>query len=316
VTARGRCEARLRHKLIFEHLTRLTKRGHWTKLFFVQNPHVDWFEGLEVSEITVTGSYDLLTDQLRHFDGKKIATWWRTARPVSQSGGGFYYVQDVEHGYALSTEEYQAITGSYHLGLRTYTESQWVADELGRMGVPTPNVGVGIDRKNFYPHDEPLTNNEVLFHNRAHHLKGPELRNRVTSMQLGVTFVGYSPWGPHYMVPNMVHFHNPTDAQLGERMRHALALLVTSTHEGFCLPAAEAMACGIPVVTTPADGNTFCRDGYNCLLGRDAIQLANAIQRLRADRELWLKLREGALETAEQWNWNSVIDKVELVLDS
>jgi len=42
----------------------------------------------------------------------------------------------------------------------------------------------------------------------------------------------------------------PGDAWLRTHYEHALGLLYPSRHEGFGLPALEAMLCGCPVVTT------------------------------------------------------------------
>jgi glycosyltransferase involved in cell wall biosynthesis len=41
-----------------------------------------------------------------------------------------------------------------------------------------------------------------------------------------------------------------SDEALPEYYRGAAALVVPSFHEGFCMPAAEAIACGCPVITT------------------------------------------------------------------
>lgn len=61
----------------------------------------------------------------------------------------------------------------------------------------------------------------------------PEIKETIRALKLGtyVKITGYVP-----------------DRELPSYYRGAEALLVTSLWEGFCLPAAEAMACGCPVV--------------------------------------------------------------------
>ena len=57
-----------------------------------------------------------------------------------------------------------------------------------------------------------------------------------------------------------------------------VAVCLPRPEEGFYLPALEAMAAGCIVVTMDCVGNRgFCRRGENCLIGRDAPTLADAV---------------------------------------
>ncbi len=65
-----------------------------------------------------------------------------------------------------------------------------------------------------------------------------------------------------------VHLQLPSDQTLVKLYNKAGLYLLTSTHEGFGLTAAEAMACACPVVATYAQGNEeYCIDGYTALDG-------------------------------------------------
>jgi glycosyltransferase involved in cell wall biosynthesis len=65
--------------------------------------------------------------------------------------------------------------------------------------------------------------------------------------------------------PGISYERGPSDDRVAELFCEASVFVQTSTHEGFCLPVLEAMACGTPVVCTDADGNRdFCSDGENC----------------------------------------------------
>ena len=80
-----------------------------------------------------------------------------------------------------------------------------------------------------------------------------------------------------------------------------VAVCLPRAEEGFYLPALEAMAAGCIVVTMDCIGNRgFCKPGENCLIGRDAPTLADAVASAaamaRSDRDA---LRERAGETVE-----------------
>jgi len=60
------------------------------------------------------------------------------------------------------------------------------------------------------------------------------------------------------------HVMRATEAELIELYRTSTALLVTSEQEGLCIAAMEAMACGLPVISTHCGGpETFMEDNQN-----------------------------------------------------
>lgn len=304
------------HKDIFEQANRLAARGHDVEIASIHQDATSWFP-LRVPN-RVYGNYPNLISYLSNIEAVKVATWWKTARPVAAAGGGAYFVQDVETSYAASAQEASRISDTYKVGLQMFTESRWIPEEMQRLGLPIPTyVGIGVDTEVFRPADirEPARD-WVLFHERGHPLKGPETRLAVLrELRDRVTTVGYSPWQPNPYAAG--HLASPSDEQLAEAMSQSLCLLVTSVHEGFCMPAMEAMACGLPVVTTNAHGNWFCQHGYNCLIGDSATELTEHILRLQKDHHLWRELRHGALATVEEhFHWDPVIDRLEEFLRS
>jgi glycosyltransferase involved in cell wall biosynthesis len=91
----------------------------------------------------------------------------------------------------------------------------------------------------------------------------------------------------------------------------------TSTHEGFCLPALEAMATGCAVVCTDAHGNRdFCEDGANCLMpAHDRRSVTDALARALADPGLRERLGRAGIDTAAGYSWPRRIDALEHFLD-
>ncbi|MGA0068559.1 MAG: MSMEG_0565 family glycosyltransferase [Miltoncostaeaceae bacterium] len=89
--------------------------------------------------------------------------------------------------------------------------------------------------------------------------------------------------------------------------RAADVLAFPSTREGFGLAVMEAMAAGLPVVTSDIPVlSEFLRDGEDCLMTPvgDSGPLAQALVRLVNDGELRARLTASALQTAGRYTWD------------
>ncbi len=306
------------HRNVFSLANHLQDRGHTVVCFAVNTALTTWMD-IRVP-IQFTGTYEELEMTLRGWDGALIATWWKTAAPVARTcapGRGYYFCQDIETSYSTDATYKSRVLASYRLGLTPFTYGKWIQEEYEKLGLGhIERIGMAVEKDLFYPSDrKATTNNVVLFHERNHFLKGPHIRNQVLAT-VGKPFVmtGYSPWAAN---PNANdHLRGLSDAELAEHMRRSFAMLVTSVHEGFCLPALEAMTCGLPLVTTRADGNEeFCVHEENCLMGDSAEELVKHLHTLREDDDLWASLREGGLETAKRYDWATTVDKLEVLLN-
>lgn len=300
-------------KVVLEHCNRLAARGHEVTLFTVtyNSPH-RWFPVGDI-EIKHTGSYGQLEARLSDYEGLKVATWWKTAPIVAGSGGrGFYLIQDIESSYATDETEKAEILSTYRLPLTPITESRWVADRVEGANY----IGIGIDHTAFREIDCERDRATVLYSYRKHFLKDPELfmlAAKLLPKSIRVIAVGYtSPPLPRAECLGYV-----TDSELMGLYNRVGVYLSTSVHEGFCLPCLEAMACGCPVVTTDADGNMeYCFNEVNCLVvPRSPEQVAAAVTRLCTDSRLADRLSREGLVTARRYQWDAVIDKLEIVLE-
>jgi glycosyltransferase involved in cell wall biosynthesis len=85
------------------------------------------------------------------------------------------------------------------------------------------------------------------------------------------------------------------------------AYIGPSLEDTFAQPPAEAMACGLPVVVSSANGTCeIVTDGVDGLILQDpadTISLARMIRRLYEDREFRNRLGANAAETAQQYTW-------------
>jgi glycosyltransferase involved in cell wall biosynthesis len=255
----------------------------------------------------------------------KVATWWNTAAPVWEAsvrrGVPVYFVQDIETSYYPDDPDvHKAVLASYRPEFRFLTTSLWVADRLRELGADPQIVSPGLDVDRFYPLARPRHDRAVLALGRSNPLKNfpltlgayealpeprPELWLYGIEPEVGASV------GARY-------YDAPSDAEINELMNTATAFVQTSRHEGFCLPVLEAMATGVPVVCTDANGNRdFCRDGENCLMpDAEPRAVRDALQRVLDDEGLRDRLSEAGMRTAREYDWSRRLDDLERFYES
>ena len=96
------------------------------------------------------------------------------------------------------------------------------------------------------------------------------------------------------------------DADLPAVYSGAALFVFPSLHEGFGLPLLEAMACGVPVVTSNISSMPEVAGDAAVLVDpRDEQGLAAAIARLLRDEALRDRLREAGIARARQFSWEA-----------
>lgn len=100
-------------------------------------------------------------------------------------------------------------------------------------------------------------------------------------------------------------------------MKAADVFLLNTGYEGFSHQLIEAMAMGIPIITTDAGGNKeIIRDGENVLVAEydDSDDWEEKVLQLYEDRVLREKLRDGGKDTSRQYSLETMVRKTESVL--
>ncbi len=107
---------------------------------------------------------------------------------------------------------------------------------------------------------------------------------------------------------DVVQFYAAADAYVGP-----------SLHDSFALPPAEAMACGLPVITSASNGGSeMITDGVDGLVLRDPKnfdELAEMIRRLFARADLRWQLGENAARTAQAYRWERNARQTQALLE-
>jgi glycosyltransferase involved in cell wall biosynthesis len=103
--------------------------------------------------------------------------------------------------------------------------------------------------------------------------------------------------------PDVVFYYSAADANVGP-----------SLEDTFALPTAEAMACGLPVITSLENGTSeIIADGRDGLLLRsatDAGELAEKIRELYSDRGLCERLGENGSKAVASYTWENNVLKI------
>jgi glycosyltransferase involved in cell wall biosynthesis len=132
-----------------------------------------------------------------------------------------------------------------------------------------------------------------------------------------------SPWAPSREEPldSVQEFHVALNTREMTRLMHSCDVLIAPNHaeEGFGLPAAEAIASGIPVVMTSIPSYLSFDDVHDYALfapQENAVELGEKLIEVLSDFDLRERLRVRGREVAEQWRASCVAERIEKSLSS
>jgi len=187
----------------------------------------------------------------------------------------------------------------------------------------TDTVYAGVDIEQFTPgHSSPNEEMVVLFVGRLDDGKGvPDLIEAVEKMDVRLRVVGDGNRRKEFEALARQRLNDDQYEFIGEvshdevhaEYQAADLFCLPSYHESFGIVVLEALACGLPVVTTNLDAICeYVDDGENALLFEpgDVQALESAIRRLLDSRDLRQRLSTAGRETAIRYSWPAQTEKM------
>ena len=240
----------------------------------------------------------------------------------------FYFVQGYEpiafgewsrDSAIMKRLKVAAASRTYHLGLNCVANSEWLSGILAsKHGIKAVVARLGVDTRIFKPRVETPAHQvlQVMTIGDKNPVKRMDLfaqtLDGLSGEQACTALIATSDHQLRLQCETLVNYYYPNnDYELALIYHQADVFLSTSKIEGFGLPLLEAMACGVPVVTTDSGGiRDFCRDCYNCIIVAtdDPVDLISAIARIRENPDLRNRLISNGLITANEWGWEHLAD--------
>jgi glycosyltransferase involved in cell wall biosynthesis len=196
-------------------------------------------------------------------------------------------------------------------------------------GVPSDKLLVipyGADTTLFSPKDSPKPPREdfrLLFVGQIGQRKGIsyllEAMQRITGTGVSLTLVGTIQGDGSALAPFrhlFRHVQHVPRGELREMYQHADIFVFPTLVEGMGLVVLEAMASGLPVVTTPNGPGDIVRDGVDGFLvpPRDVDAIVDRVIRLRADPQLRVQMGRNARARAQEFTWDRYQERTSSLL--
>ena len=233
-----------------------------------------------------------------------------SSKPLFISGGESKIAVTEAYSACAVERMLRQLTGVVYVSTKSYEES--VSLGLQRPGSPYAVLVNGYDPQRFYKGDRqearrklgwPADATIAIFVGGFVHRKGPD---RVAKALTEVNktrpvyscFVGSGAQKP--VCPNQLYVDKVDHAILGTYLNAADFFVLPTTDEGCCNAIIEAMACGLPVISSTGSFNDDILTPENSIRidPLDVPALTRAIETLAADPERRQALAEGAQKTA------------------
>ena len=266
----------------------------------------------------------------------QIATCYESARAVSTlQGKRFYLAQHFEPYFcAEASDPIYAETvsrQSYHLGLQLIANSSWLQSML-RTEAGTQEVDLcpnAIDHSVFLGRPKPLSssNNKIVvisYGGRDAVWKGFRemaeaialARSRVPEIEIEWRVFGSAMLPPQNEIAPYLPLGFLAPPQLAEEYRKADILLSASWYESFPLFPIEAMACGLPVITSQYGTEEYAKHGVTAeiIKPKSPQSIAQGLLHLIQSPEYRHSLAVNGNGISKEFTWERSVDRFERII--
>lgn len=315
------------HNTLFQILLRLERRGHICSVWLhdYAGPTVSGWPGRLRHDIReyfapIEGAvYSDFGDW--HGTDVVLATGWETVHPVLQlpdCHARVYIVNDHEPDFFPISAEHLLAEDTYRHGLHCIAASPWLRDVLRtRYGASADAFQLGVDHDVYRPREVERRTDTVVYY--ARHvtprravpfglLALAELHRRRPDVRIVLFGTDNPIW------TSFPYEHAPVLS------REQLAALYSEATVGLCLSLTnfslmpkEMLACGLPCVELAGISaeSIFGAGGPLELAPLDPVRIAEAVEKLLDDRELWRRRSAEGIEFVATHTWEHAADEVE-----
>lgn len=318
------------HNIIFQLMLRLERRGHtcsvWVDDPFKQRDN----EWPGVVRAAIREHFARVLAPVHngfaewHGADVTVATSWQTVYPVLGLDGTrarAYLVNDHEPEFYSTSVESLWAAETYKLGLYGICGSPWLGDLYrDRYGGSADVFDYGVDHDVYKPRPIERERETVVFYCRSTTPRravalGVMALHQLHRRRPGLRVVMFGESHPMHSPFPYEHAGVASPKQLSWLFSQATVGLCLSLTNYSLIPQ-EMLACGLPCVDLlgASAESVFGREGAVELSPFDVSALADHLERMLDDRELWQRRSQAGIEFVAGRTWDHATDQVEASL--
>ena len=295
--------------VVLQHASRMTPDN---EVFFLIREEIDdpWYEAfVDRARIISHGKWNTSEYDIA------VATYWETLLVLGEVKAKSYVWFCQLYEDRFFPDRNPSISSMQVAGaipIPVVTEAHWL-QELLTSENPDRSVEVvlnGVDKdifnENICPHSPPSGftvliegSLDALAKNTAYAIEGSLRSSRASK----ISHVGNRPFqtddSRYHFIPSGLSFE-----EMATLYRSHHVQVKTPLAEGMFGPPLEGFHCGLPAIVTPVTGaEEYIEDGENSLvvMWDDPAGVGRSIDLLAENRDLWIRLQDGARRTAQAW---------------